>query len=362
MSFFKLGKYLKMKTNSKLTLIVDGNWLLMSRLSVIKNRFASEKQLIEDLKLIMTQSIRLMLRKIPKIDNIIIVADGGSWRCDLSMPKFLEEQNITYKGNREQDESLNWDLIWGAYEQWRNLAQEAGITTCREFGVEGDDWCWYLSRKLNKEGINCIIWSMDKDLTQLVQTDQNGVFTITWNKLYMTMEERNEDDMNFLFNFNFSNNETLLNSIKTKAKEVKTIKPIEIVIDKIIRGDAGDNILPIIKRKSKSNPNKSFRVRVKDINFGLNVFDDKDIDNYLLNLLSSKLYQNTVDKPYQDIYEHFNYNKKLVMLHESSYPQEILDIMNSVEIGPASTNISYIEEKLNANKISGNKIELFEDI
>ncbi|MCH5167510.1 MAG: hypothetical protein J1F35_06395 [Erysipelotrichales bacterium] len=351
-----------MKLNSKLTLIVDGNWLLMSRLSVIKNRFAIEKQLSDNLKQIMTQSIKLMLRKIPKIDNIIIVADGGSWRCDLEIPKFLEDQNITYKGNREQDESLNWDLIFGAYEEWRELAQEAGITTCREFGIEGDDWCWYLSRKLNNNGTNCIIWSMDKDLTQLVQTDKDGVFTVTWNKLYMTMEENNEDDMNFLFNFNFSNNETLLNSIKTKAKEVKTIKPIEIVIDKIIRGDAGDNIFPIIKRKSKTNPDKTFRVRVKDIKYDLDVFNENEIDNYLLNLLSSKLYKNSVDKPYQDIYEHFNYNKKLVMLHKSSYPKEILDIMDNIEIGPASTNISYIEEKLNAKVASGDKIDLFEEI
>ena len=351
-----------MKLNSKLTLIVDGNWLLMSRLSVIKNRFATEEQLANNLKQIMTQSIKLMLRKIPKIDNIIIVADGGSWRCDLKMPKFLEDQNISYKGNREQDESLNWDLIFGAYEEWRELAQEAGITTCREFGVEGDDWCWYLSRKLNENGTNCIIWSMDKDLTQLVQTDKDGVFTITWNKLYMTMEEHNEDDMNFLFNFNFSNNETLLNSIKTKAKEIKSIHPTEIVIDKFIRGDAGDNILPIVKRKSKSNPNKSFRVRVKDIDYNLDVFNENDVDNYLLNLLSTKLYKDNVDKSYQDIYEHFKYNQKLVMLHESSYPQEILDIMNSVEIGPSSTNISYIEEKLNAKSMSGNKIDLFEEI
>lgn len=351
-----------MKPNSKLTLIVDGNWLLMSRLSVMNDRFASDKELIENLKILMTQSIRLMLRKIPKIDNIVIVADGGSWRCDLEMPKFLDDSNISYKGNRELDDSLNWDSIFGAYGEWLELANKAGITTVREFGVEGDDWCWNISTRLNKQGTNCIIWSMDKDLTQLVKIDNDGVFTVTWNKLYMTMQEHVEDDMNFLFNFNYSINETLLNHVKTKAKEVKSIRPMEIVIDKIIRGDAGDNILPIIQKPSKNNPEKLFRVRTKEINFDLDLFDNNEVDNYLLNLLSSKAYKDKISKSYQDIFEHFKYNQKLVMLHESSYPKEILDRMNNIEIGEASTNIGYMEEILNANKATGGKIELFEEI
>ena len=35
---------------SKLTLIVDGNWLLMSRLSVLNNRFVDELELNQELK------------------------------------------------------------------------------------------------------------------------------------------------------------------------------------------------------------------------------------------------------------------------------------------------------------------------
>ena len=348
--------------NSKLTLIVDGNWLLMSRLTVMNNRFISDKELVEDLKLLMTKSVKLMLRKIPKIDNVIIVADGGSWRCDLKMPEFLEKQNITYKGNRELDETINWDLIFGGYGDWLDLIKESGITVCREFGVEGDDWCWNISRRLNEQGTNCIIWSMDKDLTQLVQTNSDGVFTVTWNKLYMTMENHSDNDMNFLFNFEYSVNETLLNHVKSKAKEIKQIDPKAIVVDKIIRGDGGDNIMPIILKQSKNNPNKFFRVKTKEINFDLDLFDDNAIDNYLLNLLSSKSYNGKIDKPYQDIFEHFKYNKKLVMLHESSYPKDILDIMNNVNIDSISTNINFVEDKLNAHKSTSGQIDIFEEI
>jgi 5'-3' exonuclease len=61
---------------SKLTLIVDGNWLLMSRLSVLNNRFADEYELNQELKLMLIKSINKVLRLFPVIDNVIFVADG----------------------------------------------------------------------------------------------------------------------------------------------------------------------------------------------------------------------------------------------------------------------------------------------
>ena len=49
--------------------------------------------------------------------------------------------------------------------------------------------------------------------------------------------------------------------------------PKEIVIDKVIRGDKGDNILPIITRKSaKGTTNKLFRVSSKDVNNNLDIY------------------------------------------------------------------------------------------
>lgn len=349
---------------SKLTLIIDGNWLLMSRFSVMKNRFASDEELCQDLKILMSESIRLMLRTIPKIDNIIMVADGGSWRCELDIPKFLENEGISYKGNREPEEGINWDIVFGAYGDFIDLMSTNNIATYREYGVEGDDWCWYLSRKLNENGTNCIIWSMDKDLTQLVHTDKNtGIFTICWNKLYMTMEDIDKNDMDFLFNYDVNVNEGILDSIIRKAKNVHKINPMDIVIDKIIRGDAGDNVIPIILKQSKSNPNKFFRVSQKDLDMTLDITDENAIDNYLLKLLSSRSYKDKVTKPYEDIMNHFKYNRSLVWLDRSSYPDEILEILDNTELPIQNcTNMAIINEKLRANKATNNQIEIFEEI
>ena len=74
---------------SKLTLLIDGNWLLMSRLSVITNSYIDDNELCKNLQLLMIQSIKKVIKKFPNIDNIIFCADGGSWRNDLEIPEYI---------------------------------------------------------------------------------------------------------------------------------------------------------------------------------------------------------------------------------------------------------------------------------
>ena len=135
-----------MTNKSKLTLIIDGNWLLISRMSNMIGKFANEKDMMLDTKLLMIKSINKVLRLFPKIDNIIFVADGGSWRTSEKIPACLkaDEENetitcATYKGTREQDKNLNWEVIFGEYEKFLDVLDCNGIQVCREQGVEGDD-------------------------------------------------------------------------------------------------------------------------------------------------------------------------------------------------------------------------------
>ena len=108
-----------MTNKSKLTLIIDGNWLLISRMSNMIGKFATEKDMMLETKLLMIKSINKVLRLFPKIDNIIFVADGGSWRTSEKIPDCLkidaENELIPspiYKGTREQDKNLNWEVIF----------------------------------------------------------------------------------------------------------------------------------------------------------------------------------------------------------------------------------------------------------
>lgn len=353
-----------MTNKSKLTLIIDGNWLLISRLSNMLGKFAREKDMMLETKLLMIKSINKVLRLIPKIDNIIFVADGGSWRANEKIPNCLESDannNLipcaTYKGNREQDKTINWEIIFQEYEDFLELLNYYGIQVCREAGVEGDDWCWYWSRKLNKDNTNVIIWSKDKDLTQLVDRTSDGFFTVCWNDKGVTCKENDEDDLtSFFMNPYYATNEQILYDIIQHSANVYNIDPNTVLVEKIFRGDKGDNIFPIIQRRSKSNSSKLFRISTKDMDFSLDIYNDNSIKNYIDTLLEHKNYKNRVLHCSTDIYEHFYFNRKLVSLNIKEYPQYILDIFKRYTDYKCSKNITEVEQQLQAEKNSINDL------
>lgn len=344
-------------SKSKLTLLVDGNWLLMSRLSVIQNRYLDDYELCHNLQLMMIRSINIVLKQFPIIDNIIFCADGGSWRNKIEIPIFLQNEDIEYKGTRVRSEDVNWDLLFSTYDDFVSLLNTSGITSCRENGIEGDDWCYHWSNLLNSEGTNCIIWSKDKDLTQLVKIDKNKCFTVWWNKdSGLITSNTNEEEMDFLFNHEYNINETLFNTLCSKSSSVTKINPNEIIIDKILKGDASDNIIPIALRNSKNKESdKKFRISSKDIDYSLNIDNTLEVYNYFNNLLSNKNYLNRVSQSIDEIIEHFNYNKKLIKLCEDSYPNEIKKIFNNYKEYNISNDITIAEQTINmtSNKIQG---------
>lgn len=338
---------------SILCLVVDGNWLLMSRLSILRMRIKDEDKLLKELKIMMIKSMNVMMRNFPQIDNIIFVADGGSWRNGLEIPTFLKKDHITYKGNREKDKDLDWDKVFATYDEFVNTLKESGICVSREKGVEGDDWCAYWSKTLNSKNTNVIIWSADRDLTQLVKIDpKSKCFTICWNKNYMTMEliEHNSDDMDFFFDFDNTVNQQLLENISIKAKDIHEIHPMDVVIDKIVRGDAGDNILPIVQKKGKSS-DKLFRVAQKELDLSMDITRLDEITAWVDELLNKKTWQGKIDDKTEDqIVEHFEYNRRLVWLDPSSYPDDVLEKMRNHHVESANNDLSIAMQKIQAEK------------
>lgn len=344
-------------SKSKLTLLVDGNWLLMSRLSVIQNRYLDDYELCHDLKLMMIRSMNIVLKQFPAIDNIIFCADGGSWRNKVEVPQFLQKEGIEYKGTRVRTEDFNWELLFSSYDNFVATLNNCGVTACRELGIEGDDWCYHWSTLLNSQGTNCIIWTKDKDLTQLVKMDKDKCFTVWWNKdSGLIVPDTSDDDMDFLFNNEFNINESIFNDICNKSKLVEKINTNQIIVDKIIKGDLSDNIIPVALRKPKSKDStKKFRISSKDINYSLNINDNNEIVNYFTNLLESKSYKDRVEQSLDEVIEHFNYNKKLIQLDKSIYPDEINEIFNNYQNYNVSCDISKAEQQITmeSNKLQG---------
>lgn len=342
------------KSKSNLTLICDGNWLLMSRLSILRMRLKDEDELVKEVKLMMVKSINKLLREIPQIDNVIFVADGGSWRNKIEVPEFLKKDHITYKGNREKDKDLDWDKIFAGYDEFVNILKETGVTVSREYGVEGDDWTGYWSRKLNSKGENCIIWSKDRDLTQLVKIDpKTKVFTACYNKDYLTIESidhTEENDMDFFFtSYNSNENQKLLETLCMKAKKVVEIHPMDVVIEKVIQGDISDNIIPVVYKKSNTS-DKLFRVAKKELNLSLDITKRDDVNTYFEELLNKKAWKDKATAGIDEIVEHFFYNERLVWLDPSQYPDDILEKMSKYDCVVLNKDFTLAEQKIQAEK------------
>ena len=315
---------------NKCTLIVDGNWLLQSRMSVMIDQFnvsldeSLRDRAYEELSSRLAYSITHILNRFPVIDNLVLVADGGSWRKKLPRPASL--QDIAYKGNRVESEERDWKRIYGALNDLTRRCDSLGITSSRFFDIEGDDWCWYWSRRLNAEGTHCIIWTIDNDLKQLVQVD-NGAFTAWYNDrnglfLHDSLKEQAVDEIDFFMSYD--TNSPVLNEIKRGATAVSYIDPNSVILDKIICGDNSDNIKSLVQYV-KNGRNR--RVGEKECDKLLQSLNITNIDE--LNKNKDVIIDNLLDKyseldlSKEELSERFDYNEKLVWLDESTIPQSI---------------------------------------
>lgn len=340
-------------SHSKLTLIIDGNWLLISRLAVLRNKYPDIDSLTHNLKLLLIKSINSMLRSLPEVDNIIFVADGGSWRTDIPIPYFLKKQGISYKGTREKSDDFDWDKFFAEFESFiTDIKTYSNITVSRSYKVEGDDWCWWWSNILNNDNTNVIIWSADKDLTQLVKTNkETGVFTCTLytrgKNTVVSVDERVSDDISFsmmLTNPFFVENSNILSQINNKATKINKINPLFVPLDKMFRGDGSDNILPPIKRIT--NTGKEFRLSVKQLDSSMNIWDDNVIHNFVDEVYNDKKFKNKTIVNEDVALEHLLYNRTLVTLNEQSYPNDILNIMSEQNYYEKNKDLSVTEQHI----------------
>ena len=359
-----------MKNNT--TLLVDTNWLLQSRVAVMMSKFDSnntkefKEQASQELKELLAKSLSLLISKFQEIDNIILVADGGSWRKQMDAPTQL--QGAAYKANRVYKNDIDWSFIYKAHKEFMDLANENGITISQYPDIEGDDWIWYWSKKLNSMKINCIIWSSDNDLKQLIQTDPNtNAFTVWYNDkqgmwLPNDLNNDNEDPLDFFMKFEY--NSPVLESLKKHSPSINYIDPESIIIEKIVCGDTSDNISPILRYKKGT---RNYRITPKDWlkiakELNINTLDEfltqkEYISNYLTTYPKYKEY----GIPSNDIYEMMEYNTKLVWLDGGILHDTIIQNMNQIEY--KQFDLKYIRSNYKVLTYDNKEIEtIFEGI
>lgn len=324
---------------NNLTLLVDGGFLLMRNSFFFGQGFhvdapePHKRATAEEFKKSLAQTVTKIINQIPEIDNIVLMSEGGSWRKNLPIPEQLKD--TTYKGHRERKVEIDWGLIYESYAEFIQNCENVGITCSRHNAIEGDDWAWYWSRRLNEEGISTIIWTCDCDLKQLVQF-KNGAFTAWYNdKSGLVLPDQMawpEDPIEAMMNPPART--ALSEALIHRFKKVSYLNPDSIVINKILCGDAGDNIKSVVRFQKNG---RTYRFAESDYKKFVEETGIKQLDNFRSNyelvaehiLHNKKFADREITK--ENILEMLDYNLRLVWLNEQVIPETILTAMVQFE-------------------------------
>lgn len=361
---------------NNLTLICDMNYVLMSRYSVVGGfRKGSPERLLrssqQNLTDMLARSINIMLNRFPAVDNVVLVGDGGSWRKQLPVPEQLKD--ITYKGNREKQEEVDWEHVFNSLNDLMTNARGIGVTVSQTLSAEGDDWVWYWSRRLNAQGTNVLIWSIDRDLQQLVRRMNDGTFTAWYSdrtglclpQYYSS--EKNIDPMDF-FMSPIQIDEDIIDSLRIcSGGKVTYVNPDEVVIEKVLCGDSGDNIKAIVRfdkggRTYRFSEGDLKKYQEHDLPM-VTVEDLKECREDIADWITHSKKFSPYKFKKKDILEMLDYNIKLVWLNEETIPTPVIQSMNEVEYKKVDVDVLRRNYKLLAKTEEDIDIEsIFEDI
>ena len=352
-----------------MNIVIDGNAFLNVATSIVKNILANDKRVGEkyyvsdllDDTFILKQASKDAFKSFSlnylgsifapfkeNISSVFFVFDSKSWRKKFIKEHFQEhgEGDFSYKGQRKYDDKIYLFFDYFQTEILPVLSDEYGILANRVQGAEGDDLIAYICENL-KEDI--CIWSVDKDLTQLLESKDRKVILLMpkmmtkYKKIYTTDDFSADPVIQEadLFNFDLSaiDNSTLGNVIDDLLKKDYQhfrIDPTLDILTKVIAGDQSDNIPRAHPKLTASKVTKVIdRIRESRVwaeikpNIDTN---DAEFTNYLNEVICDTL---KVDDPGETLTIRTNLlrNRTIIRLSTLCFPPEITDaISKSVKL------------------------------
>jgi 5'-3' exonuclease len=139
-------------------------------------------------------------------------------------------------------------------QEFAGILKEFGCIISEINGCEGDDLMYYWANKLYEDGEDVVIITGDGDINQLTKHNDNN-FIVVYNikstdrKIVASpgFDEFLADDSVSLFDsFSYmGNNKDVIKTI-IDANKLSIVDPKDVLFDKILMGDAGDNVPPIL--------------------------------------------------------------------------------------------------------------------
>jgi 5'-3' exonuclease len=361
------------------TLLIDGNYFIHSRLFVLPRPKSgallgddnSKGQFIRKLSIDFASEVRKMA---PFVNQIVFAVDSKSWRKDL----FPEAQ---YKGTRTQDSSVDWTAVYEVYEEFRNILAKKGVIVNQVKGAEADDILFAWSTYLNTQGKNCIIWTGDRDMIQLVDyskaTDGYSLWYYNTKRKLIAFEGFNDiiasdnsidiSDEDLLFNMDSPSHEAdrvkgqMIEWIKKNSIEIEEMNCDSFVFQKILIGDKSDNIKSVVtyQKPMKTGKMRTFSITDKQAQGILEQYNKEEGEFVIDHMFNKTQVDKIVNLIYRivghdtqaSILNRFNQNLDLMLLHYNTIPEPIQQEITKVierdkNVEPMIMNLSQMEKIL----------------
>lgn len=350
----------------RLIVLIDGGWLKYSTRFIAAKRIGAaydtpKAELAKNAKFlaanydVMATSLRSKLgsieTNIAKIDRCIVCKDvGDSWRTSIDktvIPGTERASSLAYKGHRRTDDPEELAAIVQLnriYDKCLEvICQNSGIETLAKPTYEADDFMIVLSKAYADQGDTVIIMAQDADITQAVYTSETGGTVLIMQPQHSggmnvvvdhaTYEQANKVDI-----FNMSDTPIGLASM---IKSAQVLAPQYMLLNKILNGDASDDITPVMSRTVN---NRTYKLTSKQFDaitahfaehnacgyFTIdNCYDDNDIRT-ILTLTHKFVHKSDFDDLPADwqqfYYDKFVENRKMVVVNRT----ELGDIYDNI--------------------------------
>ena len=322
---------------SKLNIIVDGNYQMHRTMHTYEQISPVKLDTEEDCGRFMRKlatDLCYTLRNIGCADRIIWTIDCNSWRKKVEI-----DQNEGYKKNRTYSEDVNWENFAKLNKEFGKILEDSNCISAMIDGMEGDDLMYFWSNKFFENEEDTLILSGDRDITQLVKCNGKN-FICVYNdntkshKLTAAngfLDYINSEDEVSLFDLDASmnNKKTMKEFTEKEDVNVEEIDPKDVIYEKIVSGDSGDNVPPIVtwtqeQKSGKVINRKITEKKAQEIREQI-ILENAECDITDLAQYSAIFKKEIAEKLKQDVDEEtiknrLERNTKLVWLDSSTIP------------------------------------------
>ena len=283
------------------------------------------------------------------IDEIFIVFDSKSWRKFYIQKKFdakPDDEGFVYKGNRKMDDRKREMFLYFDFFQNEvipELIKLSGVHTIQVMGAEGDDLLAALCEFMPND--NIAIWTVDHDITQLVEYDKRFVI-VTFpkdkklEKRRVYVHDSIQNQAMDLMNVDVSNS-SLKGVVdylgRDREFEIIPIDPGEYIFYQILTGQRKDNIPSIYTKKGSTGKNVNITDKKADkivecldrTKFNKNFMeyiddDDKIFKDTLVDAVVTSQKFKSDPAVLGAIREGFETNCKIIRLNTKKFPERLV--------------------------------------